>query len=189
MSKERGGKRRVAVATQKIAEWAASKAAAAPPTAVVPAARHLAGRGSAMTTDEIEAVRFDFLTAGLSRVQLAKKHGRTRATIARCLEGKDFDEMRRAVEVEVRDQIRIRMIRKADSAMQSWEDSLAPAAERGNHKPARDLMLHAGIIDPIESTESGPKVVVQIGASAADVRIGISVPDGAVQVGVVNGEN
>lgn len=183
MVNKRGGKKSEALAAQRIADWAASKTSADPPPAVVPAARHPGGRGSAMTAEEIEAVRFDFLTAGLSRVQLAEKHGRTRTTIARCLEGKDFDEMRRAVELEVREQIRIRMIRKADSAMQSWEDSLAPAAERGNHKPARDLMLHAGVIDPIESTESGPKVIVQIGVSAHEVKVGIGAASAFVNVG------
>jgi hypothetical protein len=153
------------------------------------APRHPAGRGSEMTAAEIEQVRLDFLCHSLNRVQLSEKYGRTRNTIARCLDGKEFEELRRQVDGEVREVVRRRMVAKADGAVDHWERSMGVAADRGDHKPSKDWLMHAGVVDPVDSTESGPKVIVQIGVSAAEVKVGIGAPNGSVNVGVVNGAN
>lgn len=163
--------------------WAESQVERQAPPAVQPAPRHEPGRGSAMAEDEIQSVRMDFICNGLSRLQLAEKYGRNRATIARCLDGREFEELRREVDREVRQVVRRRMVAKADDAVGNWERSMSNAAERGDHKPAKDWLMHSGVIDPIEATENGPRVVVQIGVSADEVKVGVA-SQAVVQVGV-----
>lgn len=160
------------LSVEQIAEWAAAQSqpgTVAACTAITPAPRHASGRGSEMSADEINEIRMEFLCNRLSRVQLAEKFGRTRATISRCLEGKEFEELRRTLDLEVREELRRRMIGKASDAVGHWERSMGNAADRGDHKPSKDWLLHAGVVDPVESTEAGPKVVVQIGVSADKV--------------------
>jgi hypothetical protein len=47
------------------------------------------------------------------------------------------------------------------------------AADRGDHKPSKEWLLHAGVIDSIDSADGEPKVIVQIGVSAEHVKIGL----------------
>lgn len=174
-----------------IVKWAESRIPAhaeASASPRVPAPRHPPGRGSRMDDDEIHRVRLDFLCHSFNRVQLSAKYGRTRNTIARCLEGKPFEELRRQVDSEVRDVVRRRMVAKADDAVGHWERSMDVAADRGDHKPSKDWLMHAGVIDPIESTETGPKVVVQIGVSAEDVKIDVLMDGSSVSVGAADGD-
>ena len=55
-------------------------------------------------------------------------------------------------------------------AVQSWDHSLSPAAKKGNHLPAKDLLLHLGVIQPI-SAENGPQISISVGLvlNTADV--------------------
>jgi lambda repressor-like predicted transcriptional regulator len=47
-------------------------------------------------------------------------------------------------------------------AIQSWDASLLPASKKGNHLPAKDLLLHLGVIQPI-SAENGPQIAISVG--------------------------
>jgi hypothetical protein len=183
-------RRRGKMSPESVANWAESRtkndtpaASVAAASAIVSAPRHPVGRGSEMTGDEIENVRLDYLVHRLTQVQLSEKYGRARNTIAKCLEGKTFEEMRRQIDADVREMVRRRMVAKADDAVGYWERSMGNAAERGDHKPAKDWLMHSGVVDPVESTESGPKVIVQIGVNADEVKVGISTQT-VVHVGV-----
>lgn len=49
--------------------------------------------------------------------------------------------------------VRQSLMASAQDAAQAWHDSLAYAAVKGDHKPARDLLLHTGYIDPIDRAQ------------------------------------
>ena len=92
--------------------------------------------------------------------------------------------MQEALDREIRSDLRRRMLSNTKLAADSWERSMGNAAERGDHKPSRDWLEYAGAIDsPQKRDSSGPAVIVQIGAAASDVKIGIAA-NGAVIPGV-----
>ena len=56
-------------------------------------------------------------------------------------------------------------------AAEAWRDSIDVAARRGDHRPARDLLLHTKVIEPVHnSADSG--ITIQIGG-ALDVNLDI----------------
>ena len=57
-------------------------------------------------------------------------------------------------------------------AADSWVDSVSIAARKGDHRPAKDLLLHTRVIEPV-GDENGPRVVVQIGVQDSDVKVNI----------------
>jgi len=50
----------------------------------------------------------------------------------------------------------------ASRAASAWVTSIPKAAKKGDHRPARDLLIATGVISPTESTSSGVTVVVNM---------------------------
>jgi len=50
----------------------------------------------------------------------------------------------------------------AEPALRAWLQAQGVAAVRGDHRPARDWLMHAGVIDPLPDAGkgSGPAVVI-----------------------------
>jgi hypothetical protein len=61
---------------------------------------------------------------------------------------------------------------KALRRLEDWETaSQVGALKKGNHAPARDWLLHAGVIDPLDSDTASVKVAIVIGTDDKPMRI------------------
>lgn len=58
-------------------------------------------------------------------------------------------------------------------AIGAWDKALDTAAQRGDHRPARDLLLHTGLIEPLADTsgQRGPQVAIIIGTPEQPIRV------------------
>ena len=129
---------------------------------VVKAPRRKPGRGSQVTPAERREIQRLHLAEGLNQRQLAARTGRTRETIAAQLKGADFERLRDQVETNLVETVTRYLRNNADKAAKAWVRALDRAAQKGDHKPAKDLLMHAGVIDPPGET-SRPQFVVVVG--------------------------
>lgn len=61
---------------------------------------------------------------------------------------------------------------RALSALEHWETAMESGAKSGKHAPARDWLLHAGAIAPLQSDQgSGAKVAIIIGTPGHPARL------------------
>ena len=105
---------------------------------------------------------WDWLAEGLSRKQIAARVGRTRETISAQLRDDDFQALKRELDAEMAEEARTTLRSHVRSAATYWVKAAAVAAKRGDHRPARDLLLHAGVITRLGETV-GPQMQVVIG--------------------------
>ena len=83
----------------------------------------------------------------------AKHFKRTREAIAGCLKGEDFEALRRQVHHEASESAKGILKRGIEKAANAWVDkAIDAAAEKGDHKPARDLLIATKVIAPAPST-------------------------------------
>ncbi len=129
---------------------------------VVKAPRRKPGRGSQVMPDERREIQCLHLVDGLNQKQIAARTGRTRETIAAQLKGEDFERIRTAVEADLIETVKRQLTNNVDKAANAWIKALDRAAQKGDHKPAKDLLMHAGVIDP-PGEPSRPQFVVVVG--------------------------
>ena len=120
------------------------------------------GAGSQVTPAERREIQRQHLAEGLNQKQIAAQTGRTRETIAAQLKGADFERIRTAVEADLIETVKRQLTNNVDKAANAWIKALDRAAQKGDHKPAKDLLMHAGVIDPLGET-SRPQFVVVVG--------------------------
>jgi hypothetical protein len=61
---------------------------------------------------------------------------------------------------------------KALDRIEDWEDASTKAASKGDHRPAKDWLLHAKVIDPVEdSSTARTQVAILIGTPDAPIRV------------------
>ena len=128
-----------------------------PPTAIVgsTAERKRSGRGSAVTPAERVAIQ-GLSISGLSNAEIARRHGRSRKTIARVLSSEEFRLARELA--------RSALMQGVVEFAADWRTASREAAKRGRHEPARDALLGLKVIDP-PSAKPDMGVVVQIGVA------------------------
>ena len=136
------------------------------PTAVVDAPRRKPGRGSQVTPAERREIQHLHLVDGLNQKQIAAQTGRTRETIAAQLRDEDFQALKRQLDGEMAEEARSTLKRHVKTAARDWIKASSIAAKRGDHKPAKDLLLHAGAIERLGDTSRSQ---VQILITTADV--------------------
>ena len=129
------------------------------------------GAGTHLTEVEKREIRLVFLTERLSVSALARRVSRTREAIAACLKGPDYELLEREVNAQAAKLALTRLQGSVEEAAEAWTDSLTIAARKGDHRPAKDLLLHTKVIEPVGEDWSGPKVIVQIGVKDSDVQV------------------
>ena len=127
--------------------------------------RHAPGAGSRVTAPERRQIQQAHLIEGLHRSALAQRFGRTRETIAAQLRGDDFDQLRAEIErAECEDAIAV-LNRRRVVAAQAWGSAIETAASKGNHRPAKDLLVHTRVIEPVSAIahrQTQPTIVIGI---------------------------
>jgi len=130
---------------------------------------------------QVEALRM--LGEGASTREVGRALGMSHVTVWRLArEIADVDETARKY-----------LAAKALRAVDAWSDSLDVAARKGDHRPAKDLLLHARVIDPVEpagSSHVGVQVVIGMpGAPAGPDPLGAKVASITHVEAPVNGVN
>ena len=131
---------------------------------VTAALRHAPGRGSQVSPAERLDIQRTYLSEhGATISGLAAQFGRTRETIAACLKGEDFDRLKARVQSEVAEEAMAVLRRNAVRAAEKWAgEALEIAASKGDHKPARDLLVAAKMID---TDSDGPAITIRFGVN------------------------
>jgi len=118
------------------------------------------------TDDEKAVALIALVESGMSVREAATETGANLRTAYRML-------ARDEVEVDnVRAVVRRLMIGGALQAVDAWKLAMdVGAAKKGNHSPARDWLLHAGVIDELSSDSSSVRVAIHIGTDDKPLRI------------------
>lgn len=124
------------------------------------------GRGSALTPDERRQIQSLALIDGESISAIARITGRDRETVANVLRSDDSKALREQLAGEAADAAKLVLRSSAERAARKWVSAIDAAAEKGDHRPARDLLLHAKVIDPLE--KGGTSFGVQVIVGSAD---------------------
>ena len=132
------------------------------PRSVANAPRRKAGRGSQVMPDERREIQLVHLVEGLNQRQLAERFGRTRETIAGVLKNDGFQALKREIDAEMAEEARSTLNGYVGRAAKDWITASGIAAKKGDHKPAKEILLHAGVIERISET-SGPQMTVVVG--------------------------
>ena len=104
---------------------------------------------------------------------IAAKFRVNRDTVSECLKGPDFERLQKQFEQELREAAIRRLKAHVLPAADAWCDAIGTAAQRGDHKPARELLLHTGVIAPITGVDSTGITVMVGGFSLYGMNIGI----------------
>jgi hypothetical protein len=106
------------------------------------------------------------LDDGLSYREAARKHGVSLATVGRL-----------ALRMQsMADAARNYMAAKGLDAAEHWLKASATAAQKGDHRPAKDWLLHTGAIDPVADSngQGRTQVAIIIGTPDSPIRVNSS---------------
>lgn len=130
----------------------------------LPHGKHKPGPKSLLSTlpEEVRfAVRYSYLTdPEATMAKLADKFSLPSYTISQLLNGPEYESVRTTIQSTQRDLARDRLHAMTEQATAAWLASLTPASKRGDHRPAKDLLLATKVIDP---DQREPHVTIQIG--------------------------
>ena len=109
---------------------------------------------------ERRAIQLAYLTQGMTKRVIATQFGRSEQVVYRVLSGPDFDEVRRELTEGTRDQAKLMLERAMPEAVTQWLRAMPTAADKGDHRPAKDLLLHTKLIDPLVDHPAPPPAVM-----------------------------
>ena len=126
--------------------------------------RRRPGRGNEVSPAEARAIQFAVLAGPtISQEALAERFGRSRDTIRNVLRDPSFDALKAEFDQATALQARSVLDSGRVAASSAWLASLDRAAQRGDHRPSRDLLYVTRTVDPPSQLGSGPQVIVTIG--------------------------
>jgi hypothetical protein len=102
---------------------------------------------------------------GLSIAQAATKHGIARHTAYRLVRHWDSLDL----EGTTRNLLKL----KGPQMVDTWVTAALAGALKGNHVPAKELLTHAGIIEPVDGQNgtAGTRIAIVVGTTDAPVKI------------------
>jgi transposase-like protein len=104
-----------------------------------------------LTPDERRDIQRLKLVEGESISEIARRTGRNRETVANVLRSEDTRELAQHLETESREAV-LKVLRgSSEQAARDWRRASSTAADKGDHRPAKDLLLHTGVIQPLDS--------------------------------------
>lgn len=143
--------------------------------------RHQPGRGSALTPADRITIQEMHVIEQLSISEIARQLGRDRGTISNVVKADDTLAMRRQYEMDQTAEARRVLQRNAARVAGNWVAAAEKGAERGDHRPSKDLLLHTGVIEPL--TDQAPRVAVQINLNGGPEPASLLAARGVVSVG------
>src|SRR5215471_3881416 len=110
------------------------------------------GRTGHLSPEEKNAIRLAYLESGgtLTFIELGRRFNVNRETASACLKGPEFEKLRDAMESEIRATAMQRLQAAVVPAAEAWVRSIDVAADKGDYKGAKDLLLHTRTIEPLD---------------------------------------
>jgi len=126
--------------------------------------RRRPGRGNEVSPAERRAIQLAYLAGpNISQDALAERFGRSRSTIRAVMADPSFDALKAEFDQATALQARSILDSGRTAASSAWLASLERAAQRGDHRPSRDLLYVTRTVDPPSQQGGGPQVIVSIG--------------------------
>lgn len=125
------------------------------------------GRGSQLTPDERREIQKLALVGGHSQSEIARRVHRDRGTVATVLTADDTKALAKDLASEQREAALEVLRRAVVPAARAWVTAATTAAERGDHRAAKDLLLHTEVIAPL-ADQPGTRVQIVIGMPGVD---------------------
>ena len=123
-------------------------------------ARFHPGRGSQMTKQDRQAIQEFALINGIPQAEIARRTGRDRGTVAAVLKADETKQLELQLAASQKDRALAILHRHTATAAESWHEAVAVAAGKGDHRPAKDLLLHTDVIRPLDTNSGGVRVEV-----------------------------
>lgn len=123
------------------------------------------GRGSEVTPEERREIQRLRLIDGETISEIARCTSRNRETIANILRADDTRELQQQLEGEMRDAAKRHLQVTTEKAARAWGTAIQQAADKGDHRPAKDLLLHTGVIQPLQDSRMAIGVQVIVGST------------------------
>jgi hypothetical protein len=115
----------------------------------------------AVTASQAQTI-FEMVEDGASLRLAAEKAGVSRQTAWRLM---------RSYEANTEAAVKY-MALKALERVEDWDTAARKAADKGDHRPAKDWLLHVKAIEPVEDTgRQGLNVAIMIGTPDAPIRL------------------
>lgn len=130
---------------------------------LVPAKRP-EGRAGHLSEQEKTAIRLAYLEAAGTKTykQLAAEFGVNRDTVSACCKGPEFQRLEKQLEAEMRHSAVNKLKALTMPAVDAWGDAIPIAARKGDHRPARELLQHVGIVEAGKEVGGGVLVLTKI---------------------------
>jgi hypothetical protein len=109
----------------------------------------------------------------VTRTALAAQFNVNRETVAACLRGPEFERLQQQLAQEIRETAVQRLKSHILPAANAWGDAIDVAAQKGDHRPAKDLLLHTKVIEPVARDE-GSSTTILIGIKDSSVQVALS---------------
>jgi hypothetical protein len=137
-----------------------------------------ARRVGPLLPEERRKIQLTYLESGgaLTQTALAARFAVSCDTVGACLKGPDFVHLQKQVEQELRTAAVARLKRHVEPAAAAWCQAIDVAGKRGDHRPARDLLLHTGTIEPLDKDGRGQGTLVLMAMHFDDGRPGFRDP-------------
>ena len=137
------------------------------------------GRAGHLSHEEKTVIRLAYLESGGTEtyIELGRRFSVNRETVSACLKGPDFDKLRAAVESEARTIAIQRLMAAVVPAADAWVRAIDEAADKGDHKPAKELLLHTRTIEPLDDAQGAGVTVIIGGPVDVQVNAGITTAD------------
>ena len=126
------------------------------------------GRGSQLTPDQRTAIQHLALIEGCTKAEIARRTGRDRGTIADVLKAEDSAALAQQLVGERREAALRVLVQGVEPAAHAWRRAAEIAADKGDHRAARDLLLATDVI-AADRTNTG--VVIIIGTPENPIRM------------------
>src|SRR5262249_26676858 len=120
-----------------------------------------------LTDEDKHEIRLTAALEDIGPVELARRFGRRREAIAGLVQGPEYEKVIEEAENLSTRQAIAALSRLKLPAVKAWEKAIPIAAEKGDHKPARDVLRSTHVIQD-DDDRSHEKVIVQVGIQVGE---------------------
>jgi len=135
-----------------------------------------AGAAGHLTPEQKHQIRAAYLATGGNvtytelGLRCASIIGRAvnRETVGACMKGPEYEQLRKQFDSEIKATAIERLKAGIIPAADAWTKAVSVAGEKGDHKPAKDLLMHTQVIEPLDDDgrARGPLVLVLAAGSS-----------------------
>ena len=130
------------------------------------------GKAGHLSAEQKQAIRVAYLETGgsVTYAEMGRRCaviiGRevNRETVAGCFKGPEYEALRKHFDTEIKAGAVERLKAGILPAADAWVRAVDVAGDKGDHKPAKELLMHTGVIEPLDEhgRANGPLVLMAV---------------------------